>query len=1111
MSVKIVMGRSGAGKTSLCLERIEKLSKTEDNIYLIVPDQYSHRAEENMLKRLGVCFEGKASSITFSRLARRIFEKSGLSNLRYLSPSGKSMLSSRAVYLEKNNLTFYKNSHDKQGFSKKLLAVLTELKRYGITKEDLKKSQESIKSEVLSGKISDIIKIYSRYNQMFKTDFHDSDDDLFLASAKLSETDYLKGAKIFIDGFSDFLPSHYALLEEVLKRAESAEFYITADKNSDFFSLEMGTIERIKEICYRLGLDLKIENLDKNLRYNEKEDLRALEENYTEHKINSFEGECENIEIFQANSIFSEIENLAGSIIKLLREENVKMRDITVAVGDMEGYFRAISHVFNIYGLPFYMPKKETLSDSPLVISLLSVFDIFISGYEYEDIFVYLKSGFSNLSKEEADTLENYVLKAGIKKKNWLSNGDWTFKSGLLEEETEEAKKIDKIRRKAVSPLLALRENLGSKHTVKEACTAIYNFLEETKVYEKIKQTADSLKEEGFLFRANMIIKSYNAVLEVLNQLVTIAGNDKIGLEQMKNMLSAGFLAETLLSVPQTADEINILSFDEAKLTDTKIMFILGANLGDFSFGVSSEGIISDEEREELFSSGVIIAPSTSDALMSKRSGMYKILTKAKKKTYISYSLSGFEGEALMPSYMADRARKILPKITYKENTDLDKTYEYQYAAKMPAYLNMCAKKDGDRIWQSVYSLLKEDKDFKEKIDLFDKAKEFKNEALSIAEFSDTLYKNGLNSSVSRLEKHIACPFSYFIEFTLKAKERKELKIGAPDIGSVMHYILETFVKRCVESDVDWHSLDEDKIRALILQITKEYYAGILKNTAADNKANRYLLRRIEQNVTSCAMILVNHIKNGEFEPAECELKFGLDGKVSAVMVDLTSGKKLKIHGIIDRVDKCETEDGTYFRVIDYKSGSKEFKLDKVFHGLDLQLSVYLMAVTDDDKKKKAGMLYFKIGERLQDAKKSLTKEEAFSSLEEKMRLDGLVLDDKKVLSMMDNTGDLKSKIIPVRFTNSGELYKNSKAIGIKHFENLFKEVKKNLKKIGDSIVSGKTDIRPVRHNGKSPCDYCRFKQVCRFDGECGGFNDIIKLSNEEVIEHLNKKYGEEL
>lgn len=1110
MSVKIVMGRSGAGKTSLCLERIQKLSKTEDNIYLIVPDQYSHRAEENMLKRLGVCFEGKASSITFSRLCTRIFEKSGLSGLKSLAPSGKSILSSRAVYLEKNNLTFYKNSHDKLGFPKKLLSVLTELKRYGITEEDLKKSTESIKSEVLSGKISDIIKIYSRYNKMFKTDFHDTDEDLFLAAAKLSGTDYLKGAKIFVDGFSDFLPSHYALLEEILKRAESAEFYITLDKG-DFFSLELKTTQRIKEICYRLGLDLKIEVLDKNLRYKDKEDLKALEKNYTEHKITSFEGECENIEIFQANSIFSEIENLAGSIIRLLREENLKMRDITVAVGDMDGYKNAISHVFNLYNLPFYMPKRESLSKTPLVISLLSVFDIFISGYEYEDIFVYLKSGFSNLSKEETDLLENYVLKAGIKKKNWLSENDWTFKEGLLEEESKEAKQIDEIRRKAIKPLVSLRENLGSKKTVREACTAIYNFLEETKVYEKIKQTSEKLKENGFLFRANMITKSYNAVLNVLDQMVVVSGNDKIGLEQMKNMLSAGFLAETLLTVPQTADEINILSFDEAKLSDTEVMFILGANLGDFSFLAGSEGIISDEERDELSSLGIKIAPTNSDAILSKRSGMYKILTKAKEKTYISYSLSGFEGEALMPSYMADRARKILPKITYRENTDLNKTYEYQYSAKMPAYLNMCAKKENGGVWQSVYDILKEDEDFKEKIDLFDKAKEFKNVAVSISAFSETLYKNGLNSSVSRLEKHMACPFSYFIEFTLKAKERKELKIGAPDIGSVMHYILEVFVKRCTEAKIDWHTLDEDKIRALILQITKEYYGGILQNTAADNKANRYLLRRIEENLTSCAVILVNHIKNGSFEPAECELTFGQGDKVSAVMVDLTSGKKLKIHGKIDRVDKCETEDGTYFRVIDYKSGSKDFNLGRVFSGLDLQLSVYLMAVTDDDKKKKAGMLYFKIAERLCDAKKCLSKEEAFSSLEEKMRLDGLVSDDKKVLEMMDSTGDLKSKIIPVSFTKDGNLYKYSKAISAKHFESLFKEVKKSLKKIGDSIVSGKTDIRPVRHGGQTPCDYCRYKAVCRFDGECTGFNDIEKLTKDEVIEKLNENYGEEL
>lgn len=1122
MSVELVIGRSGSGKSAKCIKDAEKLSEEKKNVYIIVPDQFSHRSEMDLIENMRATSSETVSVITFKRLADRIFEKSGYTRAKTISKAGKQMLAMRAVYLEKKNLVTYKRSADSVGFSKKISEIISEFKRYNITQQMVSDVICKQDDPVLKGKLSDISRIYERYNTLISDTYTDAEDDLYIAAALLVKLDYLNGANIFIDEFNDFLPSHYALLEVILKRCENAKFYLCAQKNDEeggFFADAQKTIEKLKQLCYRFGADLKITYLEENLRHKNNRELAKIEKEYTEFKNVRFGEECKNVSIFESNSIYEELEYICAKITNLCRTQNYKYSDICVAVGDVESYKEAVKLVFDTYDIPFFVADKEKVIENPMVVAVLSALDIFLYNFKYEDVFLYLKSGFSNLTAQETDILENYVLEAGIGKKQWLSQEKWEYKNSFLSTDLPKIyENIDEIRKKALLPLMELREKIGSKNTVRTAAQGIFEFMCNIGMEQKVQKIIEDFKREGKLFKANMYAEIYNSILKVLDQCVLIAGDDKMGIQQFKNMIAAGFDGENSAFIPQTIDEVYVCSVSDARAAKCKVMFAAGTNTGEFMMFGASEGILSDEERDLLKVNDIEIAPGAKDKISAARVGIYKTITRPSDKLFLSYSLSDFESNAMSASQLCEKIKKILNVRIY-DNLDLDFPYEYKYEKKYPAYLNLCSNlskhRGGEKIspiWHSIYDYLKEKDDYKDKISLMTNALNYKNTASHLkSDITDTLYQNTITASASKLERYRGCPFSYFIEFTLKAKERKKLKIGAPDIGSVIHTILERFVKICIDAKADWKELDEEKVSAILKSITSEYFANIFDRTSANTKANKYLLKRVETNLTRCALLIVKHMRQGKFEPVECEAKFGSDGKLGAVIIDITSGKKLKINGIIDRIDKYEDESGTYWRVVDYKSGSKTFSLGKIIYGLDLQLALYLYVATKDKKNSKpAAMFYFKVAEPMISSETVMSNQDAQAEVLKKMKLDGVVLEDDNIVKAMDTSITSKSDILPVEYKTDGSFKKNSSVICEKEFETIFKHIKKNMKEIGKSILAGNCDISPCSYDKYNACEYCKYSSVCRFDKKGGKYNSLEKLNAQAAREKLNEMYKEE-
>lgn len=1120
MDFKILYGRAGSGKTHRCVEEIKKRTASGEKCIMIVPEQFSYRTEKLLVGALGATSSETTEALTFTRMAGRIFsQKSGAVKLP-LSGAGKNMLIYRAVTAVKKLLATYSLAADKVGFADKIASLISELKRYGISSGDVADLSEKVENHVLAAKLADIALIYGKYDELFLEDYSDYEDNLYIAAQLLEQSSYLEGVHIFIDEFTDFLPQHYKMLEALCGRAASVTVCLCADKSlgtQGLFAASAKTFFKLKDMCMRAGINFCGEYLDGNMLHRGNDEFLYLEKNYAKIGAVPYEKKTENIKIFESLNVYSEIENAAREILRTVREKRVRWRDIVVCCGDADTYFEPVKIVFGRYGIPCFLSEKSAVSSHPLVLTLLSAIDILISGYSYEVMFTYLKTGFANVSAHEADMLENYVLATGASKKAWLDEKPWSYKSDFSQEQAQVNVEIDEIRRRVTEPLVRLRENIGSKHTVSHACEAVYRFACELGMGEKTQKLIDDFKAEGDLVNANKYSRIWNGIMNILDQAVLIAGEQRIGMEQFKNLLEAGFLKEQMGIIPQSADAVSVVDVSNARAAECEYMFALGTNTGRFAMTSVSEGILTDREREMLENMGTELAPTSRAASFDAGFLIYKAVAKPQKQLYLSYAISNMSGEAMAESEVCKNIKSIFPLVVTEDDLTEDNENERLLASPEATFGELAMHLGGgvhetDGFWRQVYGWYKARGEYSERLERLSGALSYKNAAQTLLkEQTDRLYPHGVNTSVSRLERYSRCPFSYFIEYTLKAKERKILKIGAPDIGSIMHAVLERFTKLIENDEMSWNEIDDRYISSSISAIVDELCADIFRGSAVLGKPTQYILLRLKRNLIRCSKLLVKHIASGSFEPVGSEVRFGDGGKIDAVIVDLSSGKKLKIRGVIDRIDKCETPEGTYYRIIDYKSGKKSFSLENVYNGLDLQLVVYLEAAMQKKKDAKpAGMLYFHIHEPMKNAARKMSEQEAETELNKMMRLDGLVLNDERVIRSMDRNLDSGSDFLPVSMTKSGEIRITKSLATMNQFGVLLKYVKGALKKIGDGIAGGNIDIMPCRSGDSSPCAYCAYKCVCKFDvtKEKNSYRICESAGAGELWEMMNKGGG---
>lgn len=1124
MSLKLIYGKSGSGKSEYCFKEIAK-DINKEKIYLIVPNQMALMAEKKLMEITNNVSLINTEVITFNRMAFRVRNEIGGAKKTNLSKSGKAMLLYDILCKQKDSLNFLGKSSENVDI---IGNSITEFKKHRIDINKLREECNNTQDVYLKLKLNDMITMYEEFESSIQNRFLDENDVLDILNNQIVESNQFKDAIIYIDEFVGFTTQEYQIIAKLLQIAKQVNITICTDNlmqneelDKDIFYASKNTGIKLINIAKEYGIEIEEDVKLKNLYRFKNEELKHLEENFYKIPYKKYEEEPKNIKMFLANNQYSEIEHIATQIVKLVRNEEYRYKDISVITKNLSIYSSLIKVIFSNYNIPVFIDEKRELSENIIVKFLISVLEICNKNWSYESVFNYLKTGFVNIEREEIFKLENYCIRWGIKGNKWYKE-DWNY-VGKDEYTKEEVDRLNELRRMIVKPIRNLQEKAKKDNTFFNLTKILYEFLQEMKLEETIKLKINKLEEKGFIELANEYETSFKVLIELFDEIVLVFGEEKTNFDKYISTLKIGLKNTGLGKIPATQDEVIVGDVSRSRSHKVKAVFIIGINDGEFPSVYKDEGFFNDKDREYLKEQGFELANGSLENLYEENFNIYKAFTVAEEKLFLSYASSDNEGRTLRPSILITKMKKIYSNL--QETSDII-SQEKEIITKNNTFDNLIEKlndyqegKDVEDIWFDVLNYYENDALWKSRLLKSLEGITYTNIPEQIKpEFVKKLYGETLHTTISRLERYRSCPFSFYLEYGLKLKEKKSLKLDQIDTGSFMHEVIDTFFENVSNKKISIKEIENADIEKIVKQIVEEKL-NLTSNYIFKSIPKFIILtNRLCRLVTLSIIYIVQGLKNTDFEVVGNEIEFKNGKEYRPIEIVTKDGKKVEITGKIDRIDLAKDETGKYIRIIDYKSSAKDINLNEVLAGLQLQLITYLDAVCQDKDLIPAGILYFGLVEPKIDKRKrakDITEEEIEQKLREHFRMNGLVLAEMNIINMMDNKlkdGE-KSDVIPVKIKKDGTMDKTSKVVSRKEFEILQKYVKNTLAQISKEILDGNIDIKPYYNvkTKRKPCEYCKYNSICNFKKGFYGndYNYIDNMEKEYILECMKGDINE--
>lgn len=1124
MSLRLIYGKSGCGKSEYCFKEIAK-NVNKEKIYMIVPNQMALMAEKRLMEKADNLALVNTEVITFSRMAFRVRNEIGGAKKTNLSKSGKAMLLYDILSKQKDTLNFLgKNAENVDIIGNSI----TEFKKHRIDIENLKKEANTTTDMYLKLKLNDMITMYEEFEKSIQDKFLDENDVLDILNTQILESNQFKNTTIYIDEFVGFTTQEYEIIAKLMQLAKEVNVTICTDNllqqedaDKDIFYANKNTGIKLINLAKEYGIEIEDDVKLTELHRFKNEELKHLEENFYAVPYKTYKEESKNIKLFLANNQYTEIEHIASEIVKLVRNENYRYKDISVITKNLNLYSSLIKVIFASYNIPVFIDEKKELSENILVKFLIAVLEICNKNWSYEAVFNYLKTGFVNIDKEEIFKLENYCIRWGIKGNKWYKE-DWNY-VGKEEYTEEELARLNELRRMIVTPIRKLQEKSRKDNSFINLTKILYEFLEEMKIEEVITSKIEKLEEKGFIELANEYESSFKVLIELFDEIVLVFGEEKTNFDKYMSILKIGLKNTGLGKIPATQDQVIVGDVNRSRSHKVRAVFIIGINDGEFPSIYKDEGFFNDKDREYLKEQGFDLANGSLENLYEENFNIYKAFTIAEEKLFLSYASSDNEGRTLRPSILITKLKKIYPNL--KETSDII-TQEKEIITTNNTFDNLIEKlnsyQEGEEIediWFDVLKYYENNPLWKGRLQKSLEGIKYTNVPEKIKpEFIKKLYGRTLHTTISRLERYRSCPFSFYLEYGLKLKEKKSLKLQPIDTGSFMHEVIDEFFEEVSTKKISIKDLDKAEIEKIVKQIIEEKLN--LKANYIFKSIPKFMVltNRLCRLVTLSIVYIVQGLQATDFEVVGNEIEFKNGKEYKPIEITTEDGRKVEITGKIDRIDLAKDATGKYIRIIDYKSSGKDINLNEVLAGLQLQLITYLDAVCEEKDVIPAGVLYFGLTEpKLDKVKnsKSITDEEVEQKIREHFRMNGLVLAEMNVINMMDNNlkdGE-KSTTIPVKLKKDGSMDKTSKVVSRKEFEILQKYVKKTLGDISKEILDGNIDIKPYYNvkNKRKPCEYCVYGSICNFKKGFYGndYNYIDNLEKDYILECMKGDFDE--
>ena len=1109
MHFNLVYGRSGTGKSNFIYNDIKKKLEEdkEKKIFVIVPEQSNMSAERKLLEITGQNCIMNTEVLTLSRMAYRVLIETE-NTLKPITKIGKSMLIFDLISKEKANLNFLGKSMQNVDVVDRLF---TELKKHDVSKESLDKLE--IEDKYFSLKLNDIKLLYEDYNNRISEKLLDENDALSILCDEFDKTNMFDNVDIYIDDFLGFTKQEYRVFEKIASKANSITVCVPTDtlfmnkeKENDIFYFNKKFANKLLEIVASLNGDISTICLEEPYRF-KSEELKFLEKNFESNK-EKYEKAPKDIKLFLANNPYTELAYVADNIYKLVKEEGYSYNEIGIISENVESYSEDAKALFPKYNIPLFIDEKKQLNQNLLIRYIISLIDIFVKNFSYDSVFNFLKIGLSDYSPEELYYFENYCQKWGIRNNKFKK--EFTY-----EEESQNQQMFEAMRKEIIDPLIAFKEKVDSNKTYSQISKAIYEFLDENEIIEKLDKKLKEYDNYELFLEYNT---TYSLLNKVFDEMDVIFKDEKTTFEKYKDTFLVGIGTSELGKIPSTQEQVIFGDTDRTRNSKIRALFIVGANDGYFPKEFKSEGYLNDDDRSFLKTQGVELAKDSVESLYEEQFNIYRVLTTPEEKLFISYSSSDKEGNALRKSSLIKKMRRLFENL--KEDSDVvEKRYEItnENASFENALENYRNYLDGENIeekWEHAIRYFYNKDSIK--LNRILSGKDYTNKADKLSkENVEKLYGKRLYTTISRLENYRRCPFSFHLNYGLKLKEKNELKIQTVDTGSFMHEVIDELFRRMEENEIDVDALTDEDIKKLVDDIVNQMLISSRYYLFTSSEKYKLLTRRLKKVVYQAIIYIIYSLKNSDFKLLGHELAFGGKGaSYDSIKIDFDD-KHIELSGKIDRVDTAKLSDEEYIRIIDYKSSVKDLDLNQVLAGLQIQLITYLDAACKERKANPSGILYLGLIDNVIRASKNLSVEEIEAKIKQQFRMKGLVLADINVIKMMDKNieNGKQSDIIPVYLSKDGEITKKSNAVNKEDFERLTKKVKEIIKELSKEILEGSIDIKPYKYNQKTGCDYCSYKSICMFNTlfEGNDYYRIPKKEKELLLEEIREKYDERI
>lgn len=1129
MSLQFVMGGSGSGRSTWLYHMIsrEAAEHREKNYIILVPDQFTLETQKTLVQLSGSGGILNVDVLSFHRLAYRVFEEVPVLRKTVLEDMGKMMLLRKVLSEQKDNLCYFKRGLYKPGFLDECKSFFCELMQYAVKEEDFDVMEKALGTEgMMAWKLQDLRLIYHALKEKLGDTYMMAEELVSQLTGVAASIPMLRDSVICLDGFTGFTPIQYELLGELLACCEKMIVTVTTDRTGDrgmVFQMSTDTINHLSKLA--AAVPVPIEEPVQTGKGKEKIPYRSagsatlsfLEENIFSYQRRIWKEEVADIHIRVCRREADEAAYVARQIFWLVREKGYSYDDIAVVTGDIAAYEQPLAREFDRMGIRYFMDYKKSIGANAMAEFITAFMEMYRRNMDYESTFRFLRCGLSPLTMEETDLLENYVIAQGRRGlRSWQQ--EWKYAVDRID-----LVLVNEYRLRVVEAIREpFRELKGGRKTVREFTEILYRLIIQGNVYEKIQEQSRAFEEEGNILLAREYKSIYRLMMELFDEMVELLGSEKVSFRDYEELLSAGISEGLVGFVPPAVNQVMVGDMERSRLGDIKVLFFIGLSDDRVPKNQGNCGILSERERKQIAECGIELAPTPEKESAREQFYLYLTLTKPSELLYLTYPKMGNDGSSKRPSYLIHKIHQMFSALVIEDDekeaslrkilgTDKGRGYLIRHLADGTFRQDMCW-------WELAAYYRRREPEYLPWL-LAGRLQDKRHTKLS-REASEILYGGQIYGSVTRLEQFARCPYAHFIIFGLGLREREQYSIAPFDYGNVFHSAMEHLSHRLEEEDRSWQDLTEEEIQELAgicIDHAVEEYKGKMFH---QSKRTEFMIHRMKRIIQSAVWGIWRQMKEGSFQQTASEQKFTAKDDLETLQIPLEENRKMVLGGQIDRVDTCQSGEERLIRIIDYKSGANTLSLDKVYHGLQLQLMVYMAAAMELEEKKHPGtksvpaaMLYYQM-KQPELAWLPESEPERRERVLKELRCTGYVNEEPEVLEKIDRNiaagGNVipgsSSSVVPVDITKTkGTFSQYSHVLSTEEFEKLMEHTRKKLEEFGNRIYDGEIGAAPYRMGRECGCDHCGLRGVCGVEDKtlvsCA--RSLAQMKEEEVWEVL--------